>query len=120
MSTTEEPIRLTIRRSSKVLEIQDGEAGEVRSYAICELLGSEKDEYRNLVNGREAHANGNPKDIRGLSEHWIGLCLRHHPSGDRVDPKVIAAWPAGFRDRVDALCDEVNSTYQKSAEAKKS
>ena len=108
MATTEEPIRLGLKRRTRTVELEDDSSGVlvVRTITVRELDGLEKDEYENLVNSREKNADGNPKDVKGLSEHYLHLALRE--GGDKIPLATINSWKGTVRDELFLIARGLN------------
>lgn len=69
-----EPIRLSLKRKTQPIILENPDTGEDEKYLLRELTGKLRDDYINMINARMG-ANDKLRDTRGIQAALIAMSL---------------------------------------------
>jgi len=105
-----EEVRLSLKRTTVkyTLEKEDG------SELVCllkEMTGPDRDAYLTRLAQRMQWKDGKPegmKNVSGIQSYLIELCLYDETGTKKVNPKVIATFPAQVQDHLFKKAQEIS------------
>jgi hypothetical protein len=118
----DEPIRLSRRRKTKVIEIENDD-GSVTKYVLKELNGTLRDAWLNRMSRsvKSDGVKGTVKDYTGLYAALISACLYTTDLGASVPvgEKTIQEWSSSCQEELFEICQKMNGLDKKSEEDEK-